>query len=83
MDYCYYYQARIEPAWCWYFVAILRSIEHIAFDRTLDAKTSTFEFFVPADMEPRYLQIMDFFKQKGIASNIVRLPNRLIDGATF
>ena len=47
MNYSSYYQAYIEKASCWYVVAILKSYEHLAFDRTLDTQTNLFEFYVP------------------------------------
>ena len=77
MNYCLYYQAHVEPARCWYLTAILRSHEHVAFDRTIDVEHSIFEFFVPADSEHMFLQIMSFFQDKGIVHNLQKQPNRL------
>lgn len=64
---------------CWYFVAILRSCTHLVFDRTIEKKTSLFEFFVPTDMEPRFLLFMKEFEQQGIVSNLTKKQNRLVD----
>lgn len=74
-----YYQAIVERSACWYVVAVLRSFEHTAFDRTLDASTSTFEFFVPTSMEDSFCAIMDYFQQQGLVRNLVKLPNRLTE----
>jgi len=46
MNYCKYFQAQINPEACWFFVAAIRSFEHLAFDRIFDKATSTFEFLV-------------------------------------
>ena len=73
-----YYQAEVDPALTWYFVAILRSFEHIAFDRTKDAQTGTFEFFVPYDTECYFKDIMAHFEREHIVSNLRTLDNRLI-----
>jgi len=72
-----YYQAQVDPAHGWFFVGVLRSFEHMAFDRTLDVQTSLFEFFVPQDTEKYFLDLMDYFKQEQIISNLNKLPNRL------
>lgn len=74
-----YYQAEVDPALTWYFVAILRSFEHIAFDRTKDVETGTFEFFVPIDTEHFFNDIMLHFQQEAIVTNLRKLTNRLID----
>ena len=48
MRYCSYYQAKIVcTAQSWLLVGVLRSIENLAFDRTLDKSSGLFEFFVP------------------------------------
>jgi len=79
MDYCSYYQACIDRNKTWFFVGCLKSYEHIAFDRTLDAQEGIFEFFVPHDMEPYFVAIMDYFQGQKIVSNVKKLPNRLIE----
>ena len=79
MDYCSYYQAQINREKTWFFVGCLKSFEHIAFDRTLDAQKGIFEFFVPEDMEEYFLGIMQYFEKEGIVGNLQKLPNRLID----
>ncbi len=77
MDYCSYYQAQIDRQQTWFFVGCLKSFEHIAFDRTLDAQEGIFEFFVPADMEASFLEFMQYFVDKKIVGNLKKLPNRL------
>ncbi len=74
-----YYQAQVDPAHGWFFVGVLRSFEHMAFDRTLDVQTSLFEFFVPQDTEEHFLDLMDYFQQEQIVSELRKLPNRLIE----
>jgi hypothetical protein len=77
--YCSYYQAHVVRSQVWFFVAILRSFDHVSFDRTLDVKNSVFEFFVPAAMEPYFLEIMASLKNEGVVHDITKLPNRLLD----
>ncbi len=72
-----YYQAQVDPAHGWFFVGVLRSFEHMAFDRTLDVPTSLFEFFVPQDTEKYFLDLMSYFQQEQIISNLNKLSNRL------
>ncbi len=78
-NYGLYYQANIQRELCWYFAAILRSFEHVCFDRTLDVQESLFEFFVPVDMEDEFLDIMQFFERENVVMNLKKLPNRLIE----
>lgn len=81
MTYGAYYRAHVVEKECWFLVAIMRSFEHLAFDRTYDKETSTFEFFVPVDLESTFLELMDFFKAEGIVQELHQLPNRLQDPA--
>lgn len=74
---CTYYQADVNKAKTWFFVAALRSYEHIAFDRTIDTQKSIFEFFVPPDLEADFLTIMHKLEKKGLVSNLTKLKNRL------
>jgi len=76
--YCSYYQAHVQREKCLYMVAALRSYEHIAFDRTLDAETSLFEFFVPISTEKYFLTLMDGLQSEGLIYDLKKLPNRLI-----
>ncbi len=78
MNYCSYYQAHIDKTFCWYFVAILKSCEHLAFDRTLDTKINLFEFYVPAAREDEFVRFMNYFAQQHLVHGLKKLPNRLI-----
>lgn len=77
--YCYYYQAIVEPKNVWFFVATLRSFEHITFDRTLNKENSIFEFFVPQDLADRFESVMQIYITDNIVSEFKKLPNRLLD----
>ena len=79
MHYCFYYQAHVVPAQCWFLVGILRSFEHMAFDRTLDKSTSLFEFFVPEGQEHSFIIVMQYLIERGIVINLRKLDNRLMD----
>lgn len=79
MTYSLYYRAHIVEKDCWFLVAVLRSFEHLAFDRTYSKEESIFEFFVPADGEERFLEVMNYFKNERILTSFERLPNRLHD----
>lgn len=77
--YSIYYTAHIERPLVWFFVAILRSFDHVAFDRTHDVANSVFEFFVPEGMEPYFLEIMASLKKEGVVHSLQKHPNRLLD----
>lgn len=78
MDFCLYYQAHVERKTAWLVAGVLRSSEHLVFERTLDKSQSIFEFFVPADLEKYFLQLMKEFEKKNLVSNLVKLENRLM-----
>jgi len=65
----------------WFFTGCLKSFDHLAFDRTLDAQKGEFEFFVPTSMERTFLDFMQYFENKGIVIKVQKVPNRLIDEA--
>ena len=75
--YCSYYQAHVIPQTGWFVVAVLKSYEHVAFDRTIDVERSIFEFFVAPAAEATFLQVMDFMQRHGYVSDLKKLPNRL------
>ncbi len=79
MNYCVYFQAKIDRPRVWFFTATLRSFEHLCFDRTLDKAQSVFEFFVPQDNVLLFVQLMQWYQEQGVASNFIQLPNRLTD----
>jgi 4-hydroxyphenylpyruvate dioxygenase-like putative hemolysin len=78
MTYCCYYQARLNRTKSWFLVAVLRSFEHLVFDRTLDKEESLFEFFVPNNNEPYFLEIMEYMQQQGFVLEVNKMPNRLM-----
>lgn len=79
MNYSLYYRAHVTSSQCWFLVGIIRSFEHLAFDRTFDVEQSVFEFFVPEENETYFLQLMDYFIEQGVVSDLRKLPNRLLD----
>ncbi len=78
---CEYYRAHVHKEDVWFLVAVLRSYEHVAFDRTIDKEQSVFEFFVPSVLEETFLAIMRYFIKHAIVSDLQKLPNRLADPA--
>jgi len=78
-SYCSYYQAQVERESCWFIVAVLKSYEHLVFDRTIDTESSVLEFFVPPSTERYFLEIISYLESKGMVNNIKKLPNRLLD----
>lgn len=78
MTYCSYYQAKLDRPKSWFLVAVLRSFEHLAFDRTLNKEESLFEFFVPPTNEKYFLELMDYMKAQGVVVELNHLPNRLM-----
>lgn len=80
-NFCSYYTAYVLPEQAWFVVAGLKGFEHVAFDRTIDAQNSIFEFFVPAEKEPLFCQIMDYFVSCEYVSDLQKKENRLINEA--
>jgi hypothetical protein len=78
MNYCIYYQAHIPKATAWHFVGILRSYEHLAFERTADKAQSIFEFLVPHDMEQHFLELMQVLGAKGLIVDLRQMPHRYL-----
>jgi hypothetical protein len=76
-EFCCYYQAKVVREQAWFFVAIVRSCEHMMFDRTVDVTTSKFEFFVPQDMVEKFLSTMCVLEQLGVVTELTKSKNRL------
>lgn len=76
MLYCSYFQANVKKEETWFFVATLRSYEHYAFDRTLDKVTGLFEFFVPQGYEQKFVELMQWYQDKGVIRDFKKLENR-------
>lgn len=81
MSVCLYYQAKLARSQVWFIVGILRSYEHLVFERTVDKQSSTFEFFVPADLEYYFLELMQLFEKQAMVTDLEKLPNRLANQA--
>jgi hypothetical protein len=79
MLYSSYYQARVEKSQTWFVVGVLRSFEHLVFDRTIDKERGIIEYYVPADLEQYFLEVMEYFAAHNIVHDLVKLPNRLQD----
>ena len=76
MQYSEYYQAHVPCQYCWLITALLRSCDHVAFDRTCDVEHSIFEFFVPAGQEQEFVCLMKMFARRGEIKDFRKLPNR-------
>ncbi|MBA3954593.1 hypothetical protein H0X48_04720 [Candidatus Dependentiae bacterium] len=76
--YCVYYQAHVEKKEAWFFVAVLRSYEHLVFDRTYDKAESIFEFFVPEHNEIEFVKLMHYFIKQNTITYFEHLPHRLL-----
>ena len=83
MQYCSYYQAHVNRKQTWFLVALLRSHEHCAFDRTLNKEEDIFEFFVPPDLEPSFVELLTELRYQNIIFNFNKLPNRLLDASAI
>ena len=79
MKFCFYYRAHVKRSDVWFIVAVLRSFEHVAFDRTLDKKQDIFEFYVPESMESSFLAVMTALKHEGSIYDFYKTTNRLIE----
>jgi len=73
----YYYQAHILREQTWFFTAALRSLEHMAFDRTINKEESLLEFFVPHAMNRQFLDFMADMTKRGLVLSMQPMPNRL------
>lgn len=78
-DMCNYYQAHIVRKHTWFVVAVLKSFEHVAFDRTVNVEENLLEFFVPLSMDVYFRLVMDYCITHDIVTNFKQLPNRLLD----
>ena len=78
MSYCSYFQAHVVKKDTLFFVATVRSNDHLMFDRTFDVDRGIFEFFVPIDNEERFVQLMKYYEEQEIVSDLKKLPNRLM-----
>ena len=79
MGYSLYYQAHVVKKETWFFVAILRSFEHMSFDRTLIKETSMFELYVAPETERYFIELMNYFLETGVITCFEKKENRLRD----
>jgi hypothetical protein len=79
MSYCLYFQAHVKKEKIWFLTSILRSCEHLVFDRTLDQVQSIFEFFVPEGSLAEFQSLMKHFEKEKVISQVKKLPNRFIN----
>lgn len=75
---CKYYQCKVVKDKVWYLTAIIRSFEHLCFDRTIDKQESILEFFVPEDGEKTFLEVISQLSEEGIVSDFSEKDNRLV-----
>jgi hypothetical protein len=76
--YCQYYQAIVNIPCTHFITGILRSQEHLVFERALDGKNSSIiEFFVPEDSEEKFISIMQDFIKLGYVFSFEKKENRL------
>ena len=68
-----YYQAHVERKLSWLLSGVMKSVEHVAFDRTLDKQKGIVEFFVPVSMEETFLQIMDYLKKEQVVLSLEKI----------
>ena len=78
MKHCNFYQAELDRSRIWFFVATLRSFEHLAFDRAFDPKESKFEFFVPQDNADFFENLINYYLKIGVVIKITKLENRFL-----
>lgn len=74
-----YYQAIVPPERCWFFTAVIRSQEHLCFDRSADKTKSIVEFFVPAGNQKEFESLIATLAAKGLVHSLILLPNRFAD----
>jgi|SaaInl4_150m_RNA_FD_contig_21_511392_length_372_multi_3_in_0_out_0_1 hypothetical protein len=75
--YSLYYHAITDRKRTWFVSGIIRNEKDICLERCLDKTKSLFEFFVPTEMEPHFLEVMNFLMEGGYILSLEKLPNRL------
>ncbi len=76
--YCQYYQANVNTPCTHFITGILRSHEHLVFERAIDGRNSSIiEFFVPQDSERLFIDIMHHFVELGYIFSFEKKENRL------
>lgn len=76
--YCKYYQAKVNIPYTWFVTGVLRSEEHLVFERTIaGSNNEVVEFFVPQESEEKFVQIMQYFIERGYVTDFSEKENRL------
>ena len=76
--YCKYYQAKVNIPYTWFVTGVLRSEEHLVFERTLaDSNNEVMEFFVPKESEEKFIKIVQYFIEQGYLFDFKEKENRL------
>ncbi len=74
--YSSYFQAHVKKSQTYFFVATLRSFEHLCFDRTCDKEQGIFEFFVTPTQDAIFIELMEWYQKQGIIERFEKLENR-------
>lgn len=77
-QYCSYFLAQIEKREIVKLISVLKSFDHLCFDRCVDKEQNIFEFFVPASMEKLFTSLMELYQQKGVVKMLRQEKNRLM-----
>jgi hypothetical protein len=80
--YCFYYQARIKRSHIGFITAVIKSFEHLCFDRTVckeDEDIQVLEFFVPQDNNDTFCDIFNYFVSCECLLSYEQHSNRLKD----
>jgi hypothetical protein len=75
--FCLYYQAHVDKKSTLFVGGIFRNEDHLAFMRALEENSEIQEFFVPEDLEERFLYLIDCLISMGYVRSLQKLPNRL------
>jgi len=65
VQYSAYYKAYVPKEKVWFFVATIRSFDHLLFDRTCDVENSIFELFVAPDRVEEFEALMSWYQKNG------------------
>ena len=61
----------------WFFSAVLKSIEHVAFDRTLDPARGEVELFIAPDAVKEIDSFLHEMRSRGVVTSYASAANRL------
>ena len=72
-----YYRAHIPQEKVWFFVATIRSYDHLVFDRTVDIEHSIFELFVAPESVAEFERLMVWYTTHEVVYQLQRLDPML------